>query len=222
LYWLPWVWGNGGQLWDSQGCLDLHTAKAINALTRAMHWTADGLSPKRKDSARTTMTQLFLQQRLAFLVTGRWTVPLLREQARFHWGVWPLPSGTADSITGVDATGYAIAKRTRYPKEARDLVDFLTSESVLRSQAQSGLMVAARSLVANQTLANEPLFLSVVQQSLTTGQPTPSHPRWPEAEAAIAQAIEPYWDTNVTPKQLSKALQPLSTRFCLPPQGKEQ
>jgi ABC-type glycerol-3-phosphate transport system substrate-binding protein len=222
LYWLPWVWGNGGQLWDAQGCLDLDTPKATKALARAMRWTVDGLSPKRKDSARTTMTQLFLQQRLAFLVTGRWAVPLLREQAHFHWGVWPLPAGTAGSITGVDATGYAIAKASRYPMEARELVDFLTSDTVLKAQAKSGLLVVARSSVANQTLANEPLFLSVIQQSLKTGQPTPSHPRWPEVEADITQALEPYWDTDVIPEQLSKALQPLSSRFCSLLHGKKQ
>ncbi|MDH4379525.1 MAG: sugar ABC transporter substrate-binding protein [Vampirovibrionales bacterium] len=214
LYWLPWVWGNSGQLWDNHGCFNLHTPKATKALADYMRLTAQGHAPLRKDSARTTMTQLFLQQRLAFLVTGRWTVPLLREQARFNWGVWPLPAGQAGSTTGVDATGYVIAKVSQHQREARELVDFLTSERVLYAQATSGLLVAARSSVAKKTLANEPAFYRVVRKSIATGQPTPSHAQWPEVEAALAQALEPYWDTEATPEQLSTALQPLAQRFC--------
>lgn len=222
LYWLPWVWSNGGQLWDSQGCLALHTPKASRALADYMRLSAKGDAPLRKDWARTTMTQLFLQQRMAFLVTGRWTVPLLREQAHFKWGVWPLPAGPAGSITGVDATGYAIAKASLRPKEALELVNFLTSDKVLYAQAQSGLLVPARTEVAKRTFVKEPNFYRVVQESIATGQPTLSHPHWPEVEASLATALEPYWDTSVTSSQLAKTLSPLHQRFCPNKKGQKR
>ncbi|MFN8614412.1 MAG: extracellular solute-binding protein [Vampirovibrionales bacterium] len=198
LYWLPWIWIQGGRLMASAQqplgqpatCLALHESRSVEALARYMQWTATGMAPAKRAIAQTTMTQLFLQQRLAFLVTGRWSVPLLRQQATFRWGIWPIPQGPYGSITGIDASGYALSRTTRYPRQALLLMKYLTSAPVLSAQAQAGLMIPARKTVAHNQLQHEPTFLAMI----ATGQPTQSSPHWPAIETTLSRTLAPFWD----------------------------
>ena len=85
LFWLPFVWSWGGQLINSEGTqLTLDEQKALaglnfyQSLAHKYH-----VAPTRKETGGTPMTQLFLQQRVALLISGRWTTPFLNQYAAF-------------------------------------------------------------------------------------------------------------------------------------------
>ncbi|MDX2085088.1 MAG: sugar ABC transporter substrate-binding protein [Candidatus Melainabacteria bacterium] len=205
LFWLPFVWSAGGDLFNaSRTQLTLAQPKALaglqfySDLRNRYH-----VAPRQVESGSATMSQLFVQQRLAMLVSGRWSVPVFREQALFNWDVVPLPTGPAGvSRVGVDASGYAMAAKTPHPEAAWKLIAHLTSRQAVAQFAESGLIVPARQDVAEQAAfldprqppANSRAFLQVI----TTGVPSQTPPRWNEVSETLGLALEPVWDGKQT------------------------
>jgi multiple sugar transport system substrate-binding protein len=118
------------------------------------------VAPEKSESASATMAQMFLQERLAMHISGRWLVPKYREEAKFDWGVATFPG-----IVPADASGWAITKTSKSPEKAQKLVDFLSSHDA--EFAKSGLIVPARR--ENAHLIKEKAFLDAIQNS----RPTP-------------------------------------------------
>ena len=121
------------------------------------------------------MAQMFLQEKLAMHLSGRWLVPKYREDAKFNWNIINFPNGTAGSVVPLDASGWAVAKSSKHKTEAVKLVKFLSSKKSSAEFTQSGLIVPARIDVANspvfldnQNPKNAKEFLSVIKSSLPT------------------------------------------------------
>lgn len=220
LFWLPWVWSFGGDLFNEQGQLLPDSApefkQAAKGLATYMNYAKSDergcqVAPTPIQLGQASPTQWFLQQRLAMLVTGRWSVPLFRHTAEFDWDVLPLPKGAAASITGIDATGYALSAKSKNPETAAKLIAFLTSKQALASLASGGLVIPARQSVANSPafLSSELLpkhdrtFLEVIQ----SGHPTVTSPEWGRVEDALHRALDPVWEQEtITPEDVEQAL----------------
>lgn len=134
------------------------------------------VAPTQAQSASATMTQLFLQGKLAMQISGRWLVPKYLTDANFDWSVINFPRGDKGSIVPLDASGWAIAKSSRHKKEAMKLIEFLSSKENIEKFTQSGLIVPARIDVAEGSfLKDEKLskqnrvFIDVINKS----KPTP-------------------------------------------------
>jgi len=102
------------------------------------------VAPKKEEAASATMAQLFLQEKLAMQLSGRWLVPKYRTDAKFNWDIAPFPKGAAGSVVPVDASGWAIAKSSKHKNEAKKLIKFLSSQNSSAEFAKSGLIVPAR------------------------------------------------------------------------------
>jgi ABC-type glycerol-3-phosphate transport system substrate-binding protein len=209
LFWLPWVWAYGGQLWgstaDGSACLlPDSSVPGLTAFARLRQPDGSGysLAPTAQQAGSTPVAQWFVQQKLAFLVSGRWTEPLLRKQARFQWAILPLPAGPAGSKPGVDATGYAVTAQTRHPRLAHALAKFLTSPDSQTRLSDSGLIVPAHPLVA-QTLLGE---ASAYLQSVKAGVPTQSLPQWQAVAEQLGEGLQPVWQGRQTLPQVLPAL----------------
>lgn len=211
LFWLPFVWSWGGNLLNSDTTeLMLDEPKALEGLRfyQALAHQHQ-VAPTRQETGGTPMTQLFLQERLAFLVSGRWTTPFLNEYASFNWDVVPFPQGPAGSRVGIDATGYAISKTTQHEALAWELVEFLTSAEQQEEVVASGLIVPARRSVAfseafinpDKLPVRDDVFLKVIEN----GVPSRVPPRWTEFEEQLSNMLEPVWDGDKTPKEALQA-----------------
>jgi multiple sugar transport system substrate-binding protein len=201
LFWLPWVWAYGGNVWGKTPTgvvcvLPASAYRGIKAFAQLKQPDATGYSvaPTLAQAGSTPMAQWFIQQKLAFLVSGRWTEPLLRKQATFQWITLPLPAGPAGSHSGIDATGYGVSASTRYPEAAKALAQFLTQASSLRQLSQSGLIVPARSSVAEAVLGRQSTFLRVI----ATGVPTQSSPQWQALAEQMTENLQPVFNGSAS------------------------
>jgi multiple sugar transport system substrate-binding protein len=235
LFWLPFVWSAGGELFSAdleRTLLDQPaTLYGLQFYADLRHrWHA---APKKSESGDAAMTQLFLQQKLAMMVSGRWSVPVLREQAHFSWDVVPLPVGpSGKSRVGIDASGYAISAKTPHPEAAWALVRFLGSRQAIAKIAESGLIVPARPDVAESGLfqnarpgaktgqgklsqaavlppAHGHVFLDVIPD----GVPSHTPPRWNEFAEELQLALEPVWDGEQSAKTAIQAAMPRLQRI---------
>lgn len=219
IYWLPYVWSAGGQLFNAdQSALALDSPQALRGLDFYARWSStERIAPRKADIAAAAMSQWFLQQRLAMFISGRWTTPVLREQASFAWDVAPLPRGPAGSRVGIDASGYAMAARTRHPKESWRLIAFLSSRRAQMRFAASGLIVPARRdaaqsavfLDTRQSPRNSRAFL----EAIASGVPTQSHPAWGELSETLKLGLEPVWEGQKTPEQAIKSMEAATRRL---------
>jgi multiple sugar transport system substrate-binding protein len=198
LLWLPFVWSDGADLY-SPDFTQLRLTEPATA--EAIQFTADlrnrwHVAPSRQEVGSATMSQLFLQGKLAMLLSGRWTVPVLRTHAPFDWDVAPFPRGKAGSVVGIDASGYAIARDTKHPKESWAVIQYLSQPEAQRVLAQSGLIVPARQDVARspEFLAGDPAHSRYFIDAIVTGHPSHTPVRWNEVSEELGLALEPVWE----------------------------
>lgn len=200
VYWLPFVWSNGGKLFDKDNktfCLSQSSGCDI------IQYYADlrnkyHVAPKSFESGSNTMAQLFIQQKVAMYISGRWNVPKFREDLAFNWDVAPMPVGKNGAINSIDGSGWSISSRTKYPKEAWQLIEFLASKNSSIKFAKTGLIVPANKSVAyskyflEKGLApkNSVVFLNIIKNAI----PTPKIERWNEVADFLNVSLEPVWE----------------------------
>lgn len=179
LYWLPFLMSEGG------GIISNKSKKTIINKTeskKGLKFYADlrnkyHVAPTRAEIASETMAQMFLQEKIAMQISGRWLVPKFRSDAKFNWDVINFPSGDRGSVVPLDATGWAISKTSKHKDEALKLINFLASQENIEKLAKSGLIVPARVDVAESEFLqmkklppkSEEVFLYVIRSS----KPTP-------------------------------------------------
>lgn len=150
IYWYPYILSNNAYLINPQTKkINMNSPNLINTL----NFYADlankyGVAPKKSDSASLTMAQLFLQEKLAMHISGRWLVPKYRQEANFDWDVTTFPHGESGSRVNIDASGYALCKTSKNKKIALEFIKFISSQDSLKLLAQSGLIIPARKDVA--------------------------------------------------------------------------
>lgn len=213
LFWLPFVWSADGELFSPDlRHISLDRPEAIRglrfyaALRNRWH-----VAPRKTEIGGVTMSQWFLQQRLGMMISGRWSVPVLRQQARFHWDVAPLPVGPSGySRVGIDASGYAIAARSRYPRQSFELIRFLLSRHAIEKVTASGLIVPARMDVAQSPmfLTGRPAHGKAFLGAIPDGRPTRTPPRWNEIAEELGLALEPVWDGKQDASAAIQAVKP--------------
>lgn len=148
------------------------------------------VAPTQSESASETMAQMFLQEKLAMQVSGRWLVPKYRTDAKFNWNVINFPAGDKGSVVPLDASGWAISKSSKHKQEAMKLIDYLSSKKVIEKFSQSGLIVPARIDVANGVFlqdnlppTNSKVFINVIE----TSKPTPVSTNYNEVLDSIKE-----------------------------------
>lgn len=178
LFWLPYLLSNGaGILSDDSKQFVLNKNQALDSLDFyvdiAYKYNA---APKKQESASLTMAQLFLQQKTAMHLSGRWLVPKYRQEAKFDWDIVPFPNGTKGSVVNIDSSGYALTKSSRHKDEALKFINYISSKESLSELAKSGLIVPARKDVAysdefldkNQKPASSQVFVDVIESGKVT------------------------------------------------------
>lgn len=161
LFYLPYVMSEGGNFFDLEA---ESTRRALDfyADLRGKHHVA----PRREESASATMAQMFLHEKIAMHLSGRWLTPKYMEDAKFQWDIVPFPAGRKGSIVPLDASGWAVAKYSNHKPEALRFVEYLASQKVIEKFASTGLIVPARNDV---DFTGKEVYL----KTLKTAQPTP-------------------------------------------------
>lgn len=150
-YLLPYIFSNGGSILSADGeRITIGDKPAVEAITEYSNYPNKyKIAPLKSDSASLTMAQLFLQQKIAMHLSGRWLVPKYRGDADFDWDIAPFPQGACGSVVNIDSSGYALSKSSLHKKEALKFIEFISSKQSLETLSKSGLIVPARKDVAN-------------------------------------------------------------------------
>ncbi len=110
---------------------------------RARMWD-DNVMAKLSDVGRLNPTDAFLEQKVAMVEDGSWSLKNILSNARFRVGVAPLPAGPARRVTLATTDGFGIYARTKDPDAAWELVKFLISKDCGRAMARAAFLQPAR------------------------------------------------------------------------------
>ena len=197
LYLMPFLMSNGtGVLSDDSKQFVLNQEQTLDTLD----FYADiaykyNVAPKKQESASLTMAQLFLQQKTAMHLSGRWLVPKYRQEAKFDWDIISFPNGTKGSVVNIDSSGYALSKSSRNKEAALRFIDYISSKEALSELAKSGLIVPARKDVAysdcfldkTQKPANANVFVDIIE----SGKVTPVNENYQKINDKLNVLLEP-------------------------------
>lgn len=212
LFWFPYVWSAGGDIFDTERKhLTLDSPAAVQGLQRFADLRHQHhVAPTRAQAGSLTMSQLFMQSKLAMVLNGRWAVPLYRKELGFRWDIVPFPKAEAGSVVDADASGWVISKQTHQPEKAWKLVEFLASRKASEAFTKPGLIIPARKDVAQSETflrpAEAPAHAHYFLEALETGKPIPAVPYWNAVLEKVDKALEPVWDGTRSAEDAVKSL----------------
>ena len=188
---MPYAWGNGGQLLTADGKGSAFDSKAnVDALEFYLALAQNG-RVDRQDQ----LDEAFMQGKLGAQVSGAWLFRKIPKQAPdLDYGVALVPRPAADRGTHASFAGgevLATFKASKNPKGAWRLARYLASPEAAMTlcMANQGVQPAAAGAI------NSPYYLSrprerVMVEQLASSFPTPNHPAWLDMEAAIEDQVE--------------------------------
>jgi multiple sugar transport system substrate-binding protein len=198
LYWLPYVWSEGGDVMDARmqrsTLLSEPTRRGLQRYHDLRHrWH---VAPTEAQVGNARPSQLFAQGKVAMIVGGRWLVPGYRTKLKQRWDVAPFPRGRAGTIVDADASGWAISRQCRDPEKAWRLIQFLAGRQASAAFTTSGLIVPARKDVAasDAFLQGKPASGQVFLDCLTTARPTLSPPAYDEILYDLIDTLPAAWE----------------------------
>ena len=200
LFWFPYVWSAGGDIFDSsRQHFTLNQPEALKGIQRFADLRhKHHVAPTRAQAGSLSMSQMFMQGKLAMVLNGRWAVPLYRKELGFNWDIAPFPKGEAGSVVDADASGWVIAKNTHQPEKAWKLVEFLASRKASEAFTEPGLIIPARKDVAQSSIFlrpdTAPEHAQYFLDALDSGKPIPAVPYWNAVLEKVNKALEPVWN----------------------------
>ena len=202
IYWMPFLWSNSGGIINTQnGKIILNKNESINSIQfyadlQGKHHVA----PRINEAGSATMTQIFLQQKIAMQISGRWSTPTYRKNADFHWDIAKFPRGKAGSVVSADCSGWAISKSSKHKDKAWRFIKFLAEKKSMQKFTESGLIIPARKEVAYSEVfldknppENAEIFLEAIHNSVST----PVNENYNEISDSINSALEPVWNGSM-------------------------
>lgn len=132
--------------------------------------------------------------------SGRWMVPRLREITKFTWDVAPLPKGKVRASL-LFTVCYSISKDSKHPREAWQLVRFLTGSEGQTMMSQLGLEVPSRRSVAESPAFKSdlpPRHSDVYLSALDYAVLLPYNRRWNEIRDQMNSSLDLVWTGDRT------------------------
>jgi multiple sugar transport system substrate-binding protein len=177
------VWSSGGEVLSA----DRRTwTLGAPVAVRAVQWCADlalkeevAPNPTRLGDQGGGGRELFEARLAAMHVDGRWMVPRFR-QLDFDWDVAPLPvpERGVRSIGWSGSVGLAVSSRTKHPRDAFVLLEYLAGPEGQARLTATGLQLPNQRALARTRLflqpGQRPRHASVFIDAAETSRPSPA------------------------------------------------
>lgn len=198
IFWEPILWSNGGELFNKKGEFTLNQKESLDALKYYIDLRINHkVAPSKTESSNRTMAQLFLNEKIAMHISGRWLVPKYRAEANFNWDIIPLPNGKKGSIAGSDTSGWAISKSSKNKDLAINFIKYMSSYESIQNISKSGLITPARKdcaysntfLDKNKKPQNAIFFIEINDLAKNTNIPN----NYNQKIEKLERLLEPYF-----------------------------
>lgn len=171
-------------------------------------WLKYHIAPDMTEQAEMSPADRFANQKAAMYISGRWMTMKFKDLP-FEWDIAPLPYHKK-MYTWVDLVAYCIARDSKHPDEAWELVKFLTGIHGQQLVAKAGHAIPVR-----MSVAYSPSFTNALSERKihNTVHLIPYYERitvfnhWGEIWTILNRALEPVWLGEKTAAEALKEAQ---------------
>ena len=188
---LPFVWGNEGQILDAgwNKCL-LDQPPVVEALK-----FYKSLKPYSLVERQPQVNQLFAEGKVGIQISGSWNfalIPRMNPTLNFGVGILPKPApfrGSPASFAGGEIL--VILNQSRHSEAAFKLVQFLTHEDQAMAivEAQRNIVPTVKTALDHPYYRTHPEQRLFLEQIRTAVAP-PAHPAWVQMQEKITRVVE--------------------------------
>jgi multiple sugar transport system substrate-binding protein len=195
-----WVWGAGGHFTSDDGRRIRFNEPEARAGIRAYFGLHRYMAPGARNLTDHQANRMYCDGKAAILVGGYWVLHSMRHQDAAPEVIDNTGMALVPGIPFVGGSNLAIWDHTRRPKEALELVRFLSSQPVQATAIpQAGLLPVRLDVLNEPPFTTDPLY-QVVGQSLKTGRGLRATYLWGLAESKLVAALNDLWaDTFAAP-----------------------
>lgn len=159
MFWfMPFVWSNGGRMFDEKGNVVLYSPETVEALqlwydlvhkykvapAASVQWSAND------------RYNAFVSGRLAIALLGNFNVPnLLKDAPNLNFGVAPIPRGKDGYATFGGGNLIGITTQCKHPEAAWEFVKFALSDEVMIEAFAPNLILLPRSSLYDNKYYNK-------------------------------------------------------------------
>ncbi|HEU5432848.1 MAG TPA: sugar ABC transporter substrate-binding protein [Thermomicrobiales bacterium] len=201
--WLPFALSEGATYLTADGKLDLTNDSLVAAFTKYTALVHEQQVAPQIPSTKDTnyMQGQWLAGNVAMSVDGPWQMINFKQQAKFSFGIVPVPKGSKGSVTISAGSGFGISKTTPHPDEVWQAISILTGPEAEQYLASAGRAFAARKDAQQYWYANavegskEPL-----EAALKSVIPYKVTPQWQQVSTLLLQYGIPAMNGQASPK----------------------
>lgn len=205
---LPFLWGNGGDIPDLAGQADVEALSFLNTMMNE-----DKSIPKDAlNWGQGDVNNQFMAGKCAMQINGPWQIPTLTAaDLGFTWNVadWP-NNGTPTSILGGE--NFAVGNGANV-EAAWDVIKFAADPENLLLAYQGSGYITSRKDLADAPLFTEDPVIAVFAQQVAVAKARAYGPNYPEISADIMTMVQGVLTGGVSPEDAAQAtadtIQPL-------------
>jgi multiple sugar transport system substrate-binding protein len=161
------------------------------------------------------LSNLFISGKAAMKLIGPWDWADINKNSSFKWDVVPMPAGKAGNLARATYLPISIGKSTKHPKEAFELLKYLSTGKGqdLQINTISAVPTVKRNADKILTMANAPGNVKSLAATLKEGKTVLPAPYIPEY-AEIANKVTPVFDNiNLKNSDPAKELKKLGDQL---------
>jgi multiple sugar transport system substrate-binding protein len=199
---LPYVWSNGGDLFDSTGRPTMNSAQNVAALRYYVDQLQWGMMETQKN-----LDDAFVRGKLKYWFSGSWLLPKLAK-VPFKWRPRLFP-GNGNRVGASFAGGeyLAINAHSAMKREAQLFLEYISRPDIELAFARKvGEYPADIKSQADTFYLNRPAG-AVFSEQLQHARMTPVIPQWLDVEAIIEDEVSKALYKKETPEQAMQMMQ---------------
>lgn len=219
----PWIWANGGQIFDEDytQCL-VDSPAAIEGLQFLAdliykHKVSGTAAQEGKLGGADTM---FTTGKLGMNLSGRWVVPPYSKVKTLKWGVASIPAGRKGRSTFLPSATMVVSKHTPNLKEAIRVWEYIIGPKEQARSAKEGNVVPSwRSVAYSDAFVADDAMMSakddlVFLETAKYGKPIPAFTGWMDVWAkAFAPELDKLWGGKQSAAQATASIAALANRM---------
>jgi len=199
---LPYVWSNGGDLFDSAGHPAMNTSQNIEALRFYVDQLNFGMMETQK-----SLDDAFIRGKIGFWYSGSWLLPRL-SKVPFKWDAQLFPGHQGD--TGISFAGgeyLAINSHSAMKREAQLFLEYITRPVNELAFARKVNEYPADLRSQSDTFYRNRPAGEIFSEQLKHARMTPVIPQWLDVEAIIEDEVSKALYKKETPEQAMQSMQ---------------
>lgn len=161
---LPYLWAFGGGTISDDRKIELTSADSLNGLSFMVKLKQAGVTQNYPDfnDSYGRMMKDFTEGKSAMIINGPWAVLDILAGKEFkdknNLGIAQIPAGPKGQGSPIGGHSFVVSKYSEHPKEAYELIKYLTSEETQLLQSQTLKTLSTQIKVyENQELVNDPI-----------------------------------------------------------------